>query len=72
MMEYVGHGGFQSDRLLVLLSKGIKQGSLMKGEAETLAGKINHYSNLVSGRYERCLIIHLVRDRDSKKTGAHQ
>ena len=25
-----------------------------------LAGKINHYSNLVKGRFERCLIIHLV------------
>ena len=45
----------KSDRLLVLLGKGIKQGSLKKEEAETLAGKINHYSNLVNGRYESCL-----------------
>ena len=50
-----------------MIGKGIKQGSLMKEEAETLAGKINNYSNLVSGRYERCLIIHLVKNKDTKK-----
>ena len=36
-------------------------------EAMQLAGKLNHYSNLVGGQFERCLIIHLVKDKASKK-----
>ena len=56
----------KSDRLLVLIGKGIRQGCLVKEEAMTLAGKINHYSNLVQGHFERCLINHLVKDKDMK------
>ena len=33
----------------------------------TLAGKLNHYADLVQGRFERCLIIHLVKDKAKKK-----
>ena len=40
-------------RLQVLLGKGIWQGSLLNSEAQTLAGKLNHYSNVVGGKYER-------------------
>jgi hypothetical protein len=39
----------------------------MNEEAMTLAGKLNHYSKLVEGRFERCLIIHLVKDKARKK-----
>ena len=54
-------------RLQMLLAKGIKQGTLLNGEAQVLAGKINHYLNLIRGKFERCLIIHLVQDAKSKK-----
>ena len=54
------------DRLLVLLARGIKQGNLRNGEAMTLAGKIDHYANLVNGKFECCLLIHLVQDDRSK------
>jgi len=53
-------------RLQVLLGKGIRQGYLENGEAQVLAGKVNHYSNLVSGRFERTLIIHLVNEKKRK------
>jgi hypothetical protein len=56
----------KSDRLLVLLGKGIREGQLMNKEAMCLAGKINHYSNLVAGKFERCLIIHVV-EADNRK-----
>ena len=32
-----------------------------------MAGKLNHYADLVQGRFERCLIIHLVKDKAKKK-----
>ena len=57
----------KSNRLLVLVGKGIRQGKLLKEEAMTLEGKINHYSNLVRGKFKRCLVLHLVRDKDKKK-----
>ena len=50
------------DRMLVLLGTGIKQGHLANGEAMTLSGKLNHYGTIVSGKYERCLVTHLVED----------
>ena len=56
-----------SDRLLVLVGKGIKEGVLLNEEAMTLTGKLNHYSNLVNGKFERCLVIHLVQDKAKKK-----
>ena len=31
-----------------------------------MSGKINHYSNLVGGRFERSLIIHAVEEKKSK------
>ena len=54
-------------RLQIPLAKGIKQGTLLNGEAQVLAGKINHYSNLIRWKFERCLIIHIVQDAKSKK-----
>ena len=52
--------------LLVLLAKGIRQGFLTNGEAMTLTGKLDHYANIVNGRYERCLIMHMVEDQEVK------
>ena len=45
-----------------MLGTGIKQGYLTNGEAMTLSGKLNHYGTLVSGKYERCMVTHLVED----------
>jgi hypothetical protein len=39
-------------RLQVLLAKGIKQGTLLNGEVQVLAGKINYYLNLIRGKFE--------------------
>ena len=57
----------KSDRLLVLLGKGIKQGTLLNEEAMVLAGKINHYASMVQGKFERSLIIHLVEESEKKE-----
>ena len=57
----------KSTRLLVLLGKCIREGELRNEEAMILAGKLNHYSNLVEGRFERCLVIHLVKDKAWKE-----
>ena len=54
------------DRLLVLLAKGIRQGHLLNEEAQVLAGKLNHYSNLVHRKFERCLVIPLVEEKKGK------
>ena len=56
----------KSTRLLVLLAKCIREGELMNVEAMTLVGKLNHYSNLVEGKFERCLIIHLVKEERNR------
>ena len=53
-------------KLQVLLAKGIRQGSLLNWEAQLPADKVNHYSNLVSRKFERCLIIHVVNDKKRK------
>ena len=53
-------------RLQVLVAKGIRQGTLLNEEAKVLAGKINHYSNIIGGKYERCLIIHIVDEAKKK------
>ena len=50
----------------LLLGQGIRDGEMTNREAMVLAGKINHYSNLVGGKYERCLIIHLADDKVKK------
>ena len=50
----------KKDRFLMLLYKGVMQGHLENRETQVLAGKINHYSALVNGKFERCLIIHQV------------
>ena len=48
-----------SARLLVLLGKGIRYGLLLKQEVMSLVDKINHYSNLLQGKFEWCQIIHI-------------
>ena len=53
-------------RLQVLVAKGIRQGTLLNEEAKVLAGKINHYSNIINGKFERCLIIHIVDEAKRK------
>ena len=53
-------------RMLVLLGTGIKQGYLTNGEAMSSLGKLNHYSPVVQGKFERCLITHLVDDGQPK------
>ena len=60
-----GHGRCQWLRV-ILLGKGIRQGSLLNEEAMVLAGKLNHYSSLVEGKFERSLIIHLVEEKEKK------
>jgi hypothetical protein len=54
-------------RLQVLLAKGIRQGTLLNGEAQVLAGKINHYSNIINGKFERFLIIRIVNEAKLKE-----
>ena len=54
------------DRMLVLLGTGIRQRYLTNGEAMTLSGKLNHYSPVVQGKFERGLITHLVDDGQPK------
>jgi hypothetical protein len=54
-------------RLQILLAKGIRHWTLLNGEAQVLAGKINHYSNIIWGKFERCLIIHIVKEAKGKK-----
>jgi hypothetical protein len=58
----------KSKRLLVLLGKCIREGKLYMYwlAIGSMNGKLNHYSNLVDGRYERSLIIHLVREKGRK------
>ena len=38
----------------------------MKKKAMGLTCKVNQYSNLVNGKYERCLIIHLAEAYSNK------
>ena len=39
----------------------------MNEEVQVLAGKINHYSNLVRGKFERSLITHTVEEKKAKQ-----
>ena len=40
--------------------------TLLNEEAQVLAWKINHYSNIFNGKFERCLIIHIVDEAKGK------
>ena len=51
----------------MLLGKGVREGKLLNEEVQVIAGKINHYANLVKGKFERSLIIHAVEEKKSKK-----
>ena len=46
-------------RILAALGKALRAGRIRNDEALFLAGKINHYSEMVQGRFNRCLLIHL-------------
>ena len=46
-------------RLMVQIGEAIRSGYIKNGDAVSLAGKINHYSNMVNGKFNRCLLVHL-------------
>ena len=43
----------------MVLGKALRTGRILNIETLTLSGKLNHYSEMVSGKFNRCLIIHL-------------
>ena len=49
-------------RLLVSIGNALKTGVITNGDAQALAGRLNHYSNMVNGRFNRCLISHLCNE----------
>ena len=46
-------------RLLTMIGQALKSGMIFNQDARSLAGRINHYANMVGGRAKRCLILHL-------------
>ena len=46
-------------RLLTMIGNTLRSGSILNQDARSLAGRINHYANMVGGRTKRCLILHL-------------
>ena len=46
-------------RILATLGEAIRTGSIRNDTALSLAGKLNHYSGMVGGKFNRCLLIHL-------------
>ena len=53
-------------RLLVSIGNVLRTGVITNGDAQAMAGRLNHYSNMVNGKFNRCLISHLC---DEKKEG---
>merc|ERR1711867_83876 len=53
---------------MVQIGEAIRSGYIKNGDAVSLAGKINHYSNMVNGKFNRCLLVHLgnADERDEK------
>ena len=49
-------------RLLCVIGETLRTGHITNGGALSLAGRINHYSALVGGKSNRCLILHLGRN----------
>ena len=55
-------------RIIATLGEAIRTKSIRNDEAKSLACKLNHYSELVNGRYWRCLVIHLgSEDKDDSE-----
>ena len=54
-------------RLLVSIGNVLRTGVITNGDAQAMAGRLNHYSNMVNGKFNRCLISHLC---DEKKEGS--
>ena len=46
-------------RIMAALGEAIRTAHIRNCEALSLSGKLNHYLNMVSGKYNRCLVIHL-------------
>ena len=44
----------------------IKAGEMGNEDAISLEGKINHYRNLIRGKFYICLIIHIQKERSMK------
>ena len=49
----------KGDYILVALGKALRTRKILNIEAKRLSGKLQHYSEMVSGKFNRCLIIHL-------------
>ena len=49
----------KGQRLLVMLGRALTAGWIRNDDALSLAGRVNHYSGMVHGKFNRCLIIHL-------------
>ena len=49
--------------ILVALGEALRTRKILNKEAIQLCGKLNHYSEMVSGKFNRCLIIHLGKMR---------
>ena len=45
--------------MLVALGEALRTKKIINIEAKRLSGKLQHYSEMVSGKFNRCLIIHL-------------
>ena len=58
----------KGQRLLVQIGEAIRSGYIKNGDAISLAGRINHYSSMVKGKFNRCLLVHLGKseERDEK------
>lgn len=49
----------KGDYILVALGKALRTRRILNIEAKRLSGKLQHYSEMVSGKFNRCLIIHM-------------
>ena len=50
-------------RLLVSIGNVLRKGVVTNGDAQALAGRLNHYSNMVNGKFNRCLISHMCDEK---------
>ena len=55
----MGNAGEQGAEDLGHIGGSLRTGHIRNEEALSLAGRANHYSEMVQGRYNRCLLIHL-------------
>ena len=55
-------------RLLYSLGTIIRSGEVTNGVMQTVAGRINHYSILVNGKFNRCLLLHIAKEDEEDDT----